>query len=977
MAAESGGSVFFEDSNDIRECSSVVDQLTDSTRVESSTNLATLAPSQVESSSFDLSTNQQTLPTSEEFAEDERSNNDSASWQDGDTDLAAECASSEFSCPPFLEVDFSDLQFYERCGGGAFGSVYRAKWKSQNLQVAVKKLLVLEKEAQVLSVLSHRNIITFYGAATKAPNFCIITEYAEHGSLYAFLAMQENDSMLSFGQILLWGIQIAAGMHYLHEEAPIKVIHRDLKSKNVVISSDYTCKICDFGASRFLGATTRMSLAGTLPWMAPEVIQCLPSSETCDVWSFGVVLWELLTHEVPFKGIEGFQVAWAVVEKEERLTIPSTCPAAFANLMTACWKTDPKERPPFSTILQHLNAMSEDDSLCNLASAYLSQRSVWKQEIESTLELMKRAERDLSQKQKQLEEWESRLQQKEQLLERRKGCMELYVHDVNTWTVDHVFLWVQQLGCDDATKDLEQYAEMFRFQQISGKRLLLLTVEHLKDMGIAPLGHRLALMDEIEKLATENRRKFEMSQRESLSHGHTSSTFGSSALGTASFASMTTSFGSLGSRVPSGSTPVSEPMLLRLTLLFGSHVRLGASSREHKWKAFVELDTGETHLAGDVATRCISNVTFECAQSGLFLTRIAQPPFVMDRWCIGITPETVVTCVVNYELCVLEPRSTMLTHRVRPEGGVPEQIEVVLRLAALGLRREDGSRSSSRREAHSAPSRARRLSEDLLPEAWRQRGSLFGSFSPTRRPTHRRSRSGGDSCWGASLLSAATRSGSPLSSFAPRRLLSSPAAGDLSSEEEEECLAHLASELGGTGGTSSTGRSRLKEHRRHRLAFSLHSSSEDSLSDQGASSLRSHSLAGNATSGLADSRSRHEDERHRRNSTPTRRRDPKKYRHSMSDSGFASSDTSRQVLRVEKCHVKLKSGGDLPADRTELDIGLGPSLSSGLSSGLNRLSFSLETDGFRLGGRERRLGGLLDRVAGNIGWRRMGYDGSM
>lgn len=934
---------------------------------ESGGSAGTMVPSQTESS-FDLSTNQQTMPTSEEFAEDERSNDDSASWQDGDTELTTECASSEFSCPPFLEVDFADLHFYERCGGGAFGSVYRAKWKSQNLVVAVKKLLVLEKEAQVLSVLSHKNIITFYGAATKAPNFCILTEYAEHGSLYAFLAMQENDSMLSFGQILLWGIQIASGMHYLHEEAPIKVIHRDLKSKNVVICSDYTCKICDFGASRFLGATTRMSLAGTLPWMAPEVIQCLPSSETCDVWSFGVVLWELLTHEVPFKGIEGFQVAWAVVEKEERLTIPSTCPAAFANLMTACWKTDPKERPSFSTILHHLNTMSEDDSLCNLASAYLSQRSVWKQEIESTLELMKRAERDLSQKQKQLEEWESRLQQKEQLLERRRGCMELYVHDVNTWTVDHVFLWVQQLGCDEATKDLEQYAELFRNQHIAGKRLLLLTVEHLKDMGIAALGHRLALMDEIEKLAMENRRKFEISQRESMSHDRSSSTFGSSALGSVSLASMT-SFGSLGSRAPSKSAPASEQALLRLTLLFGTHVRLGASPREHKWKAFVELDTGETHLASDGAARFISNVTFECAQSGLFLTRIAQPPFVMDRWCIGITPETVVTCVVNYERCVLEPRATQLSHRVHPEGSAPKQVEVVLRLAALPYRDDI---PLSRREAHSAPTRARRLSEDILPESWRQRGSLFGSFSPTRRPTHRRSRSGGDGCWGASMLSAA-RSGSPLSSFAPRRLLSSPADGDLSSEEDE-ALAHLASELGGS--STSTGRSRLKEHRRHRLAFSLHSSSEDSLSDQGASSLRSHSLAGNASPGIAGNCVRNEEERHRRNSTPTRRRDPRKYRHSMSDSGFASSDASRQVLRVEKCHVKLKSG-ELPTDRAELDIGLDSSLSSGLSSGLNRLSFSLETDGFRLGSRERRLGGLLDRVAGNIGWRRMGYDGSM
>lgn len=942
-----------------------------------------MVPSQVEESSLDLSLNQQTLPTSEEFAEDERSNDGSASWQDG-SELTTECANSESSlCPPFLEVDFADLHFYERCGGGAFGSVYRANWKSQGLQVAVKKLLVLEKEAQVLSVLSHKNIIKFYGAATKAPNFCIVTEYAEHGSLYAFLAMQENDSMLSFGQILLWSIQIASGMHYLHEEAPIKVIHRDLKSKNVVICSDYTCKICDFGASRFLGATTRMSLAGTLPWMAPEVIQCLPSSETCDVWSFGVVLWELLTHEVPFKGIEGFQVAWAVVEKEERLTIPSTCPAAFANLMTACWKTDPKERPPFSSILHHLNTMSEDDSLCNLASAYLTQRSVWKQEIESTLELMKRAERDLSQKQKQLEEWESRLQQKEQLLERRRGCMELYVHDVNTWTVDHVFLWVQQLGCDEATKDLEQYAELFRSQQIAGKLLLLLTVEHLKDMGIAALGHRLALMDEIEKLAMENRRKFESSQRESTSHhGHSSSPFGSSALGSTSFASLAASFGSsLGSRLSSSvrrpPSSAEQGGLVRLTLLFGSHVRLGGGPREHKWKAFVELDTGETHSASDAAAHCISDVTFECAQSGLFLTRIAQPPFVMDRWCIGITPETVVTCVVNYALCVVEPRFTLLSHRVRPEGGVPEQTEVVLRLGSPPpYRRQDVP--LSRREAHSAPARARRLSEDLLPEAWRQRGSLFGSFSPTRRPTHRRSRSGGDGCWGASsVLSAAARSGSPLSSFASRRLLATDR--DLSSDEEEESLAHLASELGAGGSTASARRSRLKDHRCHRLSFSLHhSSSEDSLSDHGTSSLRSHSLAEKVASGLAGSCPRSEEERHRRNSTPTRRRDPKKYRHSMSDSGFASSDASRQVLRVEKCHVKLKSGGsDLPADQAELDLGLGSSLGSGLSSGLNRLSFSLETDGFRLGGRERRLGGLLDRVAGNIGWRRMGYDGSM
>ncbi|XP_064455448.1 mitogen-activated protein kinase kinase kinase 20-like [Ornithodoros turicata] len=867
------------------------------------------------------------------------------------TSVAASGASfaSDFSCPPFLEVDFDDLDFHERCGGGAFGSVYKAAWKSQNMVVAVKKLLVLEKEAQVLSVLSHRNIIKFYGATTKAPNFCIITEYAELGSLYAFLAKQENDSMLSFNQILQWGIQIASGMHYLHEEAPIKVIHRDLKSKNVVICADFTCKICDFGASRFLGGTTRMSLAGTLPWMAPEVIQCLPSSETCDVWSFGVVLWELLTHEVPFKGIEGFQVAWAVVEKDERLTIPSTCPAAFANLMSACWKMDAKERPPFSSILQHLTAMVNDDSLSNMASVYLSQRSIWKQEIEATLELMKRAERDLSQKQKQLEEWESRLQQKEQQLERRRGCMELYSHNVNTWNEEQVRLWIQQLGCDDGTRDLEQYAELFCNQRITGKRLLMLTQEHLKDMGIVPLGHRMALLDEIDKLAAHNRRMLDFPPLEA----------------------------SVRSRSPPrprsrGAEPKSDAhtrggscLATRLTLLFGSHVRLGAGPREHKWKAFVEVDVGEPHLLHDLATTCIRDVTFECKATGLFLTRIAQPPYVMDRWCLGITPDTVVTCVVNYESTVQQPRFTLMTHHITPESQPPQQTEVTLLLhvataSVPPLSGQEGPLGALQgRQSRSAPSRGRRLSEDslFLPEAWRHR-VLFGGFSPSppmRRQRdvreHRRSHSGSTS-W-ASIVS-----GNVDGKDRPRRPITFAADDDfpiltaahgaaISSEDDDDDFAS----------------DRLKpRHRHHHLEFTLHSSSSESLSDhQGAAPLStSHD-------------SSLQEPRHRRNSAPTRRRDPKKYRHSASDSGF-SSDASRRVLRVEKCHFKLKSstggcdaGPSMP-DHSEFGFGIG--------SGLGRLSLNMESDGLRMRGR-RKLASLLDRVGGELKWKGVGYDGTM
>ncbi|MEQ2242142.1 hypothetical protein ILYODFUR_032818 [Ilyodon furcidens] len=80
-------------------------------------------------------------------------------------------------------------------------------------------------------------------------------------------------------------------MHYLHAEAPVKVIHRDLKSRNVVMTADKVLKICDFGASKFLSHTTHMTVVGTFPWMAPEVIQSLPVSETCDAYSYGVVSW--------------------------------------------------------------------------------------------------------------------------------------------------------------------------------------------------------------------------------------------------------------------------------------------------------------------------------------------------------------------------------------------------------------------------------------------------------------------------------------------------------------------------------------------------------------------------------------------------------------------------------------------------------------------------------------------------------------
>uniref|UniRef100_A0A3B3VP68 Mitogen-activated protein kinase kinase kinase 20 n=1 Tax=Poecilia latipinna TaxID=48699 RepID=A0A3B3VP68_9TELE len=315
----------------------------------------------------------------------------------------------------FVQIKHEDLLFYENCGGGSFGSVYRALWISQDKEVAVKKLLKIDKEAEILSVLSHKNIIQFYGAVLEPPNYGIVTEYASGGSLYDYISSEQSEEM-DMEQIMTWAIQIAKGMHYLHAEAPVKVIHRDLKSRN---GNMILCPICDFGASKFLSHTTHMTVVGTFPWMAPEVIQSLPVSETCDTYSYGVVLWEMLTREVPFKGFEGLQVAWLVVEKQERLTIPTSCPASFAELMRKCWQADPKERPQFKQVLLTLESMANDSRLPDQCNSFLHNKDQWRCEIESTLERLRKLERELYSKEKELEERERRLKLwEERLMER-------------------------------------------------------------------------------------------------------------------------------------------------------------------------------------------------------------------------------------------------------------------------------------------------------------------------------------------------------------------------------------------------------------------------------------------------------------------------------------------------------------------------------------------------------------------------------
>ncbi|XP_033109108.1 mitogen-activated protein kinase kinase kinase 20-like [Anneissia japonica] len=565
----------------------------------------------------------------------------------------------------FVHIAFDDVEFYERCGGGTFGCVYRAKWISKDQEVAVKKLLVLEKEAQVLSCLSHRNIVKFYGAVIQSPNFCIVTEYAEEGSLYDYLSNPCNT--LDFTQILTWSRHMALGMNYLHAEAPVKVIHRDLKSRNCVINSDKILKLCDFGASRVIGNTTMMSLAGTYPWMAPEVIQSLPVSESCDTFSYGVVLWELLTREVPFKGLGGIQVAWVVVDKNERLTIPTTCPTLFANLMKSCWLTEPKERPNSYEILKILDAMLNDGHLLTETKKFLDKKNEWRLEIEETLQRLKSMERSLTDKEKELKEKELHLKAWE------KELVEHQVmpfgpdadNDVNNWSDQEVCLWIKQLGNKGGQPgDLASYAELFIENNITGKRLLTLSTDDLEQMGVVSYGHRKELDKEIQELGHVN---FRLQNFPPLNTKNTSSP---------------------------KQEPVPATTTTTLTLIFGNHFRHGRSSTDApKWKMYVEVD-GE-----DLALDCIEEVTFKLPSSE-FIT-IKNPPYVMSKWQTLSSPCQQVDCAVFYHQDIVKkPKSTKYVHKIQmKDGGLVEEMNVKLyirpirsRLSSLDI--SDSNKSS-------------------------------------------------------------------------------------------------------------------------------------------------------------------------------------------------------------------------------------------------------------------------------------------
>lgn len=260
-------------------------------------------------------------------------------------------------------IDLRKLSMGPAFAQGAFGKLYKGTYNGED--VAIKLLekpendidraqlmeQQFQQEVMMLARLKHPNIVRFIGACRKPMVWCIVTEYAKGGSVRQFLTKRQNRSVplkLAVKQAL----DVARGMEYVHA---LGLIHRDLKSDNLLISADKSIKIADFGVARIEVQTEGMTPeTGTYRWMAPEMIQHRPYTQKVDVYSFGIVLWELITGMLPFQNMTAVQAAFAVVNKGVRPTIPNDCLPVLGEIMVRCWDGNSDVRPPFTEVVKML-----------------------------------------------------------------------------------------------------------------------------------------------------------------------------------------------------------------------------------------------------------------------------------------------------------------------------------------------------------------------------------------------------------------------------------------------------------------------------------------------------------------------------------------------------------------------------------------------------------------------------------------------
>ena len=264
------------------------------------------------------------------------------------------------------ETSRKSIHLIKKIGTGAFGEVWEGTW-NKNTPVAVKVLKTgtvstnnFCKEVELLKQLSHPKIIQLYAVCTKEEPIYIITELMKHGSLLEYL--RGDGRSLKLPQLIDMGAQVASGMAYLEEK---NYIHRDLAARNILVGENLICKVADFGLARVIDEDIYEAHTGAkfpIKWTAPEAAMYSRFTIKSDVWSFGILLYELITYgRFPYPGMNNAQVLEAL-QTGYRMPCPMGCPEQLYEIMRECWKDDAVARPTFETLQWRLEEFFTTDS---------------------------------------------------------------------------------------------------------------------------------------------------------------------------------------------------------------------------------------------------------------------------------------------------------------------------------------------------------------------------------------------------------------------------------------------------------------------------------------------------------------------------------------------------------------------------------------------------------------------------------------
>ncbi|XP_034673451.1 serine/threonine-protein kinase STY13-like isoform X1 [Vitis riparia] len=288
------------------------------------------------------------------------------------------------------EIELSKLDIRSVIAHGTYGTVYRGIYDGQD--VAVKVLdwgedglataaetaalrTSFRQEVAVWHKLDHPNVTKFIGASMGTSDLripsnnissdgrnpvpsracCVVVEYLPGGTLKKFL-IRNRRKKLAFKIVIQLALDLSRGLSYLHSK---KIVHRDVKTENMLLDAHRTLKIADFGVARVEAQNPRdmTGETGTLGYMAPEVLDGKPYNRKCDVYSFGICLWETYCCDMPYPDLSFADISSAVVRQNLRPDIPRCCPSSLASIMRKCWDGNPDKRPDMDEVVRLLEAI--------------------------------------------------------------------------------------------------------------------------------------------------------------------------------------------------------------------------------------------------------------------------------------------------------------------------------------------------------------------------------------------------------------------------------------------------------------------------------------------------------------------------------------------------------------------------------------------------------------------------------------------